>query len=58
MHAGLGNDLVSPGFEGFGATVRIARGLPFGLQAGFQLWGLLDTLQQINFQSFEQLGKV
>jgi len=58
MHASLGDVLVCPGFEGFGAAVRIARGLPLGLQTGFQLWCLLNPFQQITFQALEQLGQV
>lgn len=52
MDTGLRDDLVYPGLEGFGAAVRVARGLPFALQAGFEFRDFLNALQEIAFQAF------
>ena len=58
MHARLGDDLVHPALKGFGAALGVARGLPFGLQAGFEVGNLFNALQQVGFEAFEQARQV
>ena len=58
VHARLGDDLVHPALKGFGAALGVAGGLPFGLQAGFEVGQVFNALQQVGFQAFEQFGEV
>ncbi len=58
MHAGLGDQLLGPALEGFGAAFGVPRRLPFGLKVGFEFWQLFDALPKVVFQRLELAGEI
>jgi hypothetical protein len=62
VHAGLGDGLLGPGFEGLGSAPGIPRRLPLGLQLGAQFRHIAGRAEgafaQVVFEPLEQAGQV
>ena len=58
MHTGLGDGLLGPAFESFGAAIGIARRLPLGAQGRFELGHVGDACAQVVFESLELASEI